>query len=241
MKVSVVIPVHNEANILPLTSDSIYAFKADETIFILDRCTDGTPKSIEQHYLGNIHIFIVKQKHGWNYHLNFLYDLGIRNAKNPIVLLSQADIILDVIIKKHLNFALGNMVSFGVSEHPHVSPWNHFITRALQSFGSKIGIQCFSGVLAINKNEYLSHPLKPSDLFMFDTQLQQNFPNYKFESSHNLNVRPWTRNKLWRLGLDRYHLGKSLWNALLFSMLRLAPKVFAGYAYGKWRKDDAAK
>jgi glycosyltransferase involved in cell wall biosynthesis len=245
VRFSLVIPVHDEANMLPLTLTDIRKLKANEVIFVLDRCTDSTEKIIRDFWKkydsgARLVLLRIQRESRWRMHLNFLYDIGIRKAESKIVLLSQADILHDYgKINRNIKDALHGMVSFAVSEHPHVSPWNHFITRVLQRGGGKIGIQRFSGVIALNKKGYLKKPLKPNDPFLFDTQLQQNFPNYKFQPSRNLNLRPWVKNKLWMAGLHRYQLGKPLWKPLLFSMLRLTPKFFAGYAYAKWRKHDA--
>lgn len=242
MMFSLVIPVHDEANMLLLTLTTIHKLNSNEVIFVLDRCTDSTEKILKDYWknddLGEVKLVLlrVERKSTWKIHLNFLYDIGIKEADSKIVLLSQADILHDYgMINRNIQDASYGMVSFAVSEHPHISPWNHFITRVLQRGGAKIGIERFSGVIAISKEEYSKKPLKPNDFFGFDLQLQQNFSNYKFQPTRNLNLRPWVRSKLWMAGYDKYCVGKPLWKPLLFSILRLTPEVFAGYAYAKYQ------
>ena len=179
---SVVIPVHNEAEMLRRTLPSIYRLDSREAVFILDRCTDST-KEVIRNFWGKqgsdktkLVLLEVKEKSTWRIHLNFLYDLGIRNATSEVVLLSQADIIHDyTTIKSNLEWALNGMVSFAVLEHPHISPWNHFVTKTLQTVGGFLGVQRFSGIIGMRKSHYLGCPLTSDDSLNFDTQLQINF------------------------------------------------------------------
>ena len=245
----VVIPVHNEAETLIYTLPSISNLRIKEVIFILDRCTDLTDKILERFWKKNklrdvkFVLLRIQKKSSWKIHLNFLYDLGIRKAESRIILLSQADILHDyVTINKDMKNASHGMVSFAVLEHPHIAPWNHFITKMLQTIGASFGVQRFSGVIAFRKEHYETCPLTPEDLLNFDTQMQVNFKKksypYTYVTSRNLNVRPTLvsmagRDKLWNVGVDRYKLKKSLWRVLLFSFLRLTPEVVAGYFYAK--------
>ena len=98
---SIVIPVHNEFNMLIQTLPSIFQLEAKEIIFVLDRCTDRTKELIED-FQSRFHfkrvdtrILSIEFKSQWNSHLNFLYDVGIKNARSEINLLSQADVLLD--------------------------------------------------------------------------------------------------------------------------------------------------
>jgi len=241
---SVVIPVHNEAKMLAYTLPSIYGLKPKEAIFVLDRCTDSTEKVTREFWKkydsGEVKLVLLKvqRKSKWRMHLNFLYDLGIRKAKSQVVLLSQADILHDYVeIRKNIKDALHRIVSFAVLEHPHIAPWNYFVTKSLQLIGELSNLTRFSGLVAVSKRYYLTCPLTASDLFNFDTQLQVNFERkgyaFRFLLSKNLNLRPWVRSKLWNLGVDKFKVKKPLWKVLLFSIIRLMPEVFAGYLHAK--------
>jgi len=240
---SVVIPVHNEAKMLSYTLPSIHGLEPKEVIFVLDRCTDSTEKIVKEFWKTHVSsevktvLLNVQKKSKWRIHLNFLYDLGIRKAESPIILLSQADIIHDYVEIRKNKDALQGIVSFAVLEHPHLAPWNHFVTMCLQLFGYAFNLTRFSGVVAFSKQCYLTCPLTANDLLNFDTQLQVNFEKkkyaYSFVISKNLNLRPWVRSKLWNLGVDKYSVKKSLWKVLLFSVVRLMPEVFAGYLYAR--------
>jgi len=245
----VVIPVHNEAETLIYTLPSISNLRIKEVIFVLDRCTDSTDKILERFWKKNklrdaeFVLLRIQKKSNWKIHLNFLYDLGIKKAESRIILLSQADILHDYMtINKNIKNALHGTMSFAVLEHPHIAPWNHFVTKMLQTFGASFGVQRFSGVIAFRKEHYETCSLTPEDLLNFDTQMQVNFKKkgypYTYVTSRNLNMRPTLvsmagRDKLWKVGVDRYKLKKSLWKVLLFSFLRLTPEVVAGYFYAK--------
>jgi len=248
---SVVIPVHNEAKLLAYTLPSIYGLKPREAVFILDRCTDSTEDIIKGFWKKydsekvKLVLLRVESKSKWRMHLNFLYDLGIRKAQSKIILLSQADILYDNRrIKRNITDALHGMVSFAVPAHPHISFWTHFVDRSLQLFGAVLGLTRFSGVIAINKEHYLSCSLTTEDLFNFDTQLKINFEKkhkaYKYVLSKNFNLRPWVRSKLWNLGVDKYKVGVPFWKVMLFSIIRLMPEVFAGYLHARLSEDEAS-
>jgi len=242
---SVVIPLHNEASMLKNTLLSIYKLKPKEVIFVLDRCTDSTEKIIEDFWKiqgsGKVKLVLleVKEKSRWRKHLNFLYDLGVRNATSEVVLLSQADILHDyTTIRNNIHWGLHGMVSFAVLEHPHISPWNHFITKVLQTLGSFFGIHRFSGIIGMQKAHYLSCPLTSDDSLNFDTELKINFErkgfSYKFIRARNFHLRPWVRSKLWGVGVARYMSRRPFWKVLLFSIVRLTPKVIAGYLHARY-------
>jgi glycosyltransferase involved in cell wall biosynthesis len=251
----VVIPVHNEAETLLSTLPSISNLRIREAIFVLDRCTDSTDKVLERfwekHKLGDAELVLlrIQKKSDWRIHLNFLYDLGIKKAKSQIILLSQADILHDyATINKNIEIALQGTVSFAVLEHPHIAPWNHFVTKMLQTIGAYFSVQRFSGVIAFCKEHYQTCPLTPEDSLNFDTQMQVNFERkgypYIYVTTRNLNVRPTLvslagRDKLWNVGVDRYKLRKPLWKILLISFLRLVPEVVAGYFHAKLKSRES--
>ncbi len=252
MNFSLVIPVHNEASMLVYSLPSTYRLGAKEVIFVLDRCTDDTEHIIRKFWQkcysngGNIDLVLlnVKRKSNWRIHLNFLYDLGIRKAKSKIVLLSQADIIYDSTkIRENIQKASYGMVSFSVTEHPHIAPWNHFVTVTLQKLGVVFGLERFSGLFAFSKEHYLTCPLTAEDQLNFDTQLLMNFKvkgyPYIYVISKNLNMRPalifrGESEKLLKVGADRYKMGKPFWNVLLLSIIRLTPEILLGYMQTKF-------
>jgi len=48
MTVSVVLPVHNEAEMLKITLPSIQQLHLDEVVIVFDRCTDNSEKIVDE-------------------------------------------------------------------------------------------------------------------------------------------------------------------------------------------------
>ncbi|MFW9795053.1 MAG: glycosyltransferase family A protein, partial [Candidatus Thorarchaeota archaeon] len=249
VRFTVIIPVHNEAQILSYTLPSIYRLDAEKAIFVLDRCADSTELTITRFWNEkhpnhvDLELIEVKERSKWRKHLGFLYNLGLEKAKSEIVLLSQADIYHDYVrIKENIQDARRRVISFSVSEHPHISPWNHFVTVVLQKLRYVLGGNPFSGLLAISKEQYLKCPLTSEDQLNFDTQLQSNFKkkgcSYNFIFSRSFNLRPALvfrggHEKLLDVGVDRYRIGKPFSNVSLLSIIRLTPEVLVGYMQAK--------
>jgi glycosyltransferase involved in cell wall biosynthesis len=104
---SVVVPIHNEIQYLPGFMDSLRDLTPDETIFILDRCTDGSYDYVSKRSKNlpftETQILRVSEEDGTNWHrrVGYLRRLGYYLAKNEIILTCDADMILDPNIAKY--------------------------------------------------------------------------------------------------------------------------------------------
>lgn len=245
MKFSVVIPVHNEENVLRITLPSIFNLDAAEFIFVLDRCTDGTKRLVKKY--DKVKTVEVSEKSDWGNHLNFLYDLGIRQAKAEIVFLSQADVIPDFqLINKTIHKAEEAMVSYGVLQHIHCSPWNSMVNQVLQYVSRVTGIKGFSGTFAFPRKVYPSQLRLTRELTVnFDSYIFKRWKQFKlpyfYFPSKSVNIRPclkmafrFTRRQ-YELGVAKYKFGKSLLKVALFSYIRFTPSVLVGYLKAKVR------
>lgn len=255
MKFSIIMPIHNEKEILPYTLPNLYWMCPDEIILIFDRCTDRSEEKAGFIYnrLGtlveDVKIIEVREKSDWMWNVNYLYDLGVGAATNDIVLLTQADILLDDVKLKFgrtLKTLLkdGGLASLGVYSHPHYTPWQNWCTKFFRSrVGRWLGGEPFSGVLALNKKTYSMIPLGKDSPDLFDTHLyngakQLEIP-YHFVSTDSFYLRSRLRVLLgfdpiqWKLGVDKYRSGKSFSKVLGYSMLRMLPNVMAGWLQAK--------
>jgi glycosyltransferase involved in cell wall biosynthesis len=107
MDFSVVMPVHNEADLLPLSLPSVYRLVPSEIIIIFDNCSDDSeevaekiiskydPKAQITRTINN-----VPKEIEYNYRIAYLKRLGMDLASYDIVLIADADIILDPKIHK---------------------------------------------------------------------------------------------------------------------------------------------
>ena len=235
---SVVMPVHNEELMLPITLPTVFNLKPREIILVEDRCEDRTDEIAGD--IGNRYPDVklvrirVSQNSDWTHHLNFLYDLGIRNASSEIVLLTQADLLLDSRqILKNIHFAENGIVNF--TETYRGNLWSTLVIRFL----SMLPIRKFPGsVIAMNRSIYLRDNFRSKDLRWFDALIfrrfviQKNAPCFVI-NSRNVNLRPYPKARLYEMGMDNYKDGKAMWKVLLFAMTRGQPLVFAGYIHAR--------
>ena len=247
---SVILPVHNEEQLLPYTLPGVFRLRPREVVLVLDRCTDRSEviaQRMQRHHFPAtpLSLIRVRELSGWSIHLNYLYHLGVKQAQGPAILLAQADIMLDpACILRHLHLAMkGSLVSFGVSGHPHLNPYNSFITRSLIRIGDFIGGERFFGVLALTKQTYSKIALNPHTPHNFDTYLlvearRKGIP-YHFIPAPNFDLRPRRKASfrfdriLWELGVAKYRVGKSFLRVLAYSLLRMTPSVMAGWLQAK--------
>ena len=245
-----VLPVHNEEKLLPYTLPNLFRLRPEEVILVLDRCTDRSEviaRMVQRRRFTDIPLRPIKveEKSEWSLHLNYLYDLGIRSARSDVVLLTQADVLLDYRrIPRYLRLAQeGGLVSFGVSGHPHLTPYNGFITMRLVRIGDLVGIEKFSGTLAFSKQTYRRIALTPGTPHNFDTHLLEEAKRrdvpYHFIPTRNFNLRPRLKASLrfdrilWELGVAKYRAGKRFHKVLAYSLLRMTPAVMAGWLQAK--------
>jgi len=249
---SVVLPVHNEEEMVPYAIPTIFMLNPEEVVVLFDRCTDRselyTRRVWKRHFSHiDLKVINVEEKSGWRKHLNYLYDLGIREAAEDIVLLVQADIQYDYkTISRNIHLAEGAMVSFGVAGHPLHNPWNWAVTRMLRKL-----FEGFSGTVALSKQIYREIALTPDSIHNFDTHLfsyakRRRLP-YRFVDTRSLHLRPNFRfslrfNKvLWNLGVAKYKAGKSFFKVLGWSLVRMTPFVIAGWIHAKLSDDELQK
>lgn len=87
MKLSVIIPVYNEAEYLPRCLDSLYANNDVEIIFIDDGSTDGSVDIIES-YKDKLKFTLLKAQHGG---VSEARNIGIENAKGDYITFLDSD------------------------------------------------------------------------------------------------------------------------------------------------------
>ena len=237
MKFSVVLPVHNEEDMLKRTFNTILDLKPNEVVVILDRCNDKSElviKALMQRSNANLKLIKVQAKSNWKIHLNFLYDLGIRSSSNDVILLTQADIALDPRIRDHIIKAEREILFFGYI--PYLG-WSSLITYAQFRLPYKYRS---TGLIAFNRNLYYKYLSLDDTYVLFDTQIIMKTRAYglpfRFIMTKSWNLRPYVRSKLYELGLTRCILGDNVMKILMISLARIQPEIFVGYVWCKLRK-----
>jgi glycosyltransferase involved in cell wall biosynthesis len=198
---SVVMPIHNEADLLPLSLPSVYRIMPSEVILIFDNCIDESEevaKKIIRKYdpLHRITICIsdIPKEIEHKFRLSYLMRLGMDSSSYDVVLVTAADIMLDPEIRnlmeqiKHFPFLSFEHVDFPVN-------WRTLIKRGLR-FVPLWKSDRLSGIYAVDLNVRVEceDPEKVKSVEQGeDTLMQQSigakYPT-KFFHVNNIHLRP---------------------------------------------------
>ena len=140
---SVVMPIHNEADLLKLSLPSIFKLEPTETILLFDNCTDDSyDVAVEMAKRANFFektVFrTVSKDEGaqFSFRPTFLRRLGYAMAKCGKVLKTDADLVLDPKIKDYIP-QLGKdnvgVITFEYLDYP--ISYRHMLKRLLEKVG----------------------------------------------------------------------------------------------------------
>ena len=93
MRISVVIPVHNEERYLRYSLPSLKCLDVDEFVFVLDRCTDHSFDLIIRAMKRAT--IIIKKKKRWRNGCAEAFQMGFDEARGDVILAAGADLIID--------------------------------------------------------------------------------------------------------------------------------------------------
>jgi len=227
MGFTIILPVHNEEQMLKRTLPSMIRLKPDEVVVLLDRCTDKSHEICER-LMPGARLVEVEERSSWRHQINYLYALGIELAGEPVVLLAQADVSLDPRIRELIHHAEDHVVSFRYL--PYLG-WNTFVIfiQSLLPF-----VRRLSGVLAFPRDWQFKYKLISDSELEFDTEVGYKVQKYGLPYIYfrtacwNLRYK-YGPERLYEVGRARRLLGRSLWSTALISMVRLQPAVLIGY------------
>lgn len=235
MKVSCVLPVHNEEAFLQYSLPSLKSAGFNEVVAVLDRCTDNSKLLLEK-YGDETFKLITKNRQTWHDGCSETKHLGCLHADGDLIMISDADIVLDrntvkkavEKLQKDMDVAIFLYRQYslrgGVRERFRDELQNLLakIVRRLKLQPTRTGI-------------YMAHK---NVLKIQDTAGQYDFLQQASRAvtlnSHTLHLRP-RRSKQAQLkrGRLRARLPQyNFWKVLLMSMLLLMPYMIVGY----WRE-----
>ena len=140
---TVILPIHNEEEYLPHSLPSIYKLFPDEVILLFDRCTDNSKKvayNIAERYkmMKKTKFVDAPESPQWRFRTAFLRFHGTRLAKHDLLLITNADIILDPRITQYFSLIEKNnvgLITFMYKDFP--VDWRNLLKRLLVSTGIK--------------------------------------------------------------------------------------------------------
>lgn len=243
MNFSVVLPIHNEANMLRFTLRSIYDLQSQEILFGLDRCSDATERIINSEARlhpdtrTRISHYSERDGAGWRFRGAYLRRTLYYNAENDTILNTSADIRLDPAIRKHLP---NIPKSYGlISFHYYEKPWNiQCFQRALIN---RVRSSGFAGLLAFSKRAWLQtedleelQNIQRAEDTHLHLAISKRYP-VTWVHTHSLHLRP---NES---ATDHYNRGAAMYqqlhigaaSAFIRALAMLRPAFFAGYMHSR--------
>ncbi len=259
VKFSVVMPIHNEEELLPYSLPSIYRLKPpDEVLLVFDRCTDNSPKiakEIAEHYKYESRtkfIEVNESSPGWKFRIAFVRRQGFNLAKNRVILNTDADTLLDEKITDSIH--LVNKKSIGMvkfSRRPYPRTFQSCVGTLISPFlhtlegHPAIG---FGAIYAFSKEAWLkteNPKLAKNVLRAEDTHLYSSISKkYKtiFVETNTLHLRPReTRKNHFVKGVARWQVKRApLWEVVIHTLIFLRPFVLSGYLKARLQSKEFA-
>jgi glycosyltransferase involved in cell wall biosynthesis len=254
VKFTVVMPIHNDEDMLRYSLPSIYRLQPDEIILLLDRCTDEsyeTAVKIAKYYDYEQRTRFVKihtRRGEWKFQVAYLRRYGFKLAKNAIILNTDADMILDEKILDYLSLIGKNNVGiilFGFKIYPLTL--RSFI-GSLVSLLAPIGFG-FGNTYAFLKRAWMESEDQEAvkkihrieDTFLYSS-IAKNF-EILFIKTNTVNLRFRESKKVhFSKGVNRWKQERvSLLHALIHSFIYLRPFVLLGYLKARFHNYDENK
>jgi len=222
---TVYMPIYADVELLKYSLRNFNRFPRDtQFIFVLDRVNGYTQWVIRRYVkTGVIRIFHTvyeSWRYGWRNHLNFL----IRNVDyyfrySDYILFTQADVILDIDTILN-NYRRNQVVCY--SQRLGLR-WD--LPRAIHRlFRGKM----FSGIYTIDSDLYYRIRPEANDPMSFENKVSR-YTDWIEVKSKTVNLRPYTRHSLYRMGRLRRRLGTPFYKQLLWSLLYLDFNSLRGY------------
>ena len=233
-----VLPVHNDAEMLNQTIRSVYALRPDEVLFALDRCTDATEEVIHRaSRLGSstrIISFDEGDGRGWAFRSAYMRRELYAYARNDTIVNTSADLNLDPVIRGHLRLLPRfGLVSFGYLDRWTLSTFTGRLHQVLRRDG-------FGGLLALSRGAWLeSEDLE--DLKKCP-QGEDDHLHYAISQKHptchvvtrSLHLRPNNNAKDdYLCGIDTAKQNAKLGRVLYRTIRDLRPSFLVGYIHAK--------
>ena len=251
MRISVIMPIHNEEEYLPYSLRQLDELKGKihEFIFIIDNCKDKSERIIQKFALKhpNCKIFYVKE-HKWLNKPVENYDFGAQHATGNYIYFIDADTIVDPKIFKKEIWKKGNALRFRYYNYNlYGSKIPYAYEKVLLKIAGRLGFakgQCF--VLAFRRNywrkirfeappEDIEGFLKCPKIVLKHILEQTDKKIYKYiTDTECLHLRPkLTKGQQLLQGVARLLLKYPFWKVLLHSILRFKIYILIGYLQAK--------
>lgn len=240
-KFSIVCPIKNEINLIPITLPSFYALNPSEVILCLDKTANKDiiriiKKVAKAHNAENItKIIKVEKNPEYKFHQAWVRRKGFLIAENDLILTTDIDIILNPKIREYLNLIQGNVKLISFSKISYPITFRSAIAWLIQKFyyhKSFTGLYAFSKSAWLETEDFVSLKKIPrgEDTHLHNC-LTKKYKDKFISDIKNINLRPKeTKKYQFLLGWNRWKIRKTpLWRIILSSFLYIRPYLLIGY------------
>lgn len=251
MKYSVVIPVHNEARILPITLPTVLKFEPDEIVIVFDRCTDKSyevaRKIIRDHGFLDRFTPVFKRKPApdWNHQLAHTRHIGFERAKYDRILNVSSDFFLKDDPRKYLHLLGKNRIGMITYRYMDYTIFNFSSIPAniLGRISKFLPImEPFTGMYAVYKpywkavGGFSKEITGCEDTYIYNALKRAGFKIiYAHDVSYyNTRVKHYPE-RIFNIGFQYWKILRApLWKAILRSVVRGRPHFLKGYLAARY-------
>ena len=250
MKISVVMPVHNEEHYLPYSLKPLFKAPIYEFIFVLDRCTDRSENFILRFVSHRKRCRIIhKSETKWLNPAAEAYDLGAQHASGDYIYFIDADTVIDPEIFDEKHWEKGDALRF---RYYNYDIWGNKVKsayeRVILELSEKLRLSTghFATVIAFRRNywERTRHEWPPEDMESFRKNprfvikhilMQEHEKSFlKISTTNCLHLRPRVTISQQQLrGIARHLLKYPLWRVVLHSILYFEAHSLVSFLWAK--------
>ena len=238
MKVSIVCPIKDEANLVVRTLPSFYSVDPDEVIVCLDKPAPSNVVAVIEKVVKKLgktkitRILEVERNPRYRFHQAWVRRSGFRAARNDAILTSDIDIVLDPKLKEYFQLLRGDvkLVSFAKFSTTWHGALAYLIHR-IYTQESFTGLYLFSRAawLQTEDEEKVRQIPRTEDTHLHDS-LVRKYRSIFVPNVKNVVIRPKESNRYkFLMGWNRWRRRTPLWRAVFSGLLYYRPYMIIGY------------
>lgn len=242
---SVVVPILNDAELLPITLPSVLKLHPTEIVPVFGDCTDKSPeifmKICDKYDFKNLKpLFSKKRNPEYKFQLAYDRRLGFENTTYDTILNIDADLILDQKIKNIIQKFNGGLVSLGFKNYPrtlqdYIRKITNPIRRSLKHEWTMTYIFSKKQWKKTENLEEVKNLIAGEDQHLKNA-IKKKYP-YKFVETNTIHLRPKENpRRHYVIGYNQWIKKRSgLPKQILYSIFMLKPWQIIGYYHARFK------
>lgn len=249
-RVSVVMPIHNEEDLLPYSLHPMLDAPVHEFIFVLDRCTDRS-KEIVSRFSTRVPgcKTLEKNETRWLNPAAEACDIGAEHASGDWIYLIDADVVADKRVFDPEHWQKGNALRFRYYNYDiRGAPIRWAYEKTVLRITERMGISTghFATVIALRRDEWMKtrHESPPENieglrknppLVLRAIMMREHERHFvRIAGTNCLHLRPKTTASEQELqGIARYMLGYRLWRVVVHSIMYFQIRTLVAFVHAR--------